>query len=441
MKLFSWSAVERFFFILLVSTHAFLFGVRVGIESGWDSGPFLGHMGALTWTNFLPAIDSGFYAYHPPLGFLLTRTVHLLGFSPIVAGQIVSFTCSVLAFLALRQALHLLKLRDTPLGIGLLYGMFSLPLLLSLATSLNLDSFLLLLTSVMLLACVYGFLSKETSEEKRLRVGVLIAAIIAAGMFIKFSALLLCAIPVVVALASPRIVANLKVAAMGILAAGLVVFPFYYLHYYTAAGTFFPHNADLLQEYRPKAEEVRMVRDADRLGFLWNLVTPAGDMEGPGDRDYENMRVTDTWRDIWSADTVVLPMTARTATVAGMYLVVMPFVFLLGLAGCAWRLWRRPKTDEEHAWRTLGIILLSLGAIHLLALLYFLYQTPIADWRSGKAIYVAPAMPALVFVLVHAVVPFERLLKKLKRHPLPLHVAFLTLVGIFLVINHVIPVY
>lgn len=438
----TWQNIERAFLLVFLLTHYYLFSTRLGVASGWDAGPLLGHMGSISWSSLLPPIDSGFYSYHPPLGFLLFRTVQSFGLSDVIAVQTVSFSCSILAFFAIRRVLRVLHLLHEPLAIAFLYIAFSIPLVLSLATTLNLDSLLLLLTCTMLLLCVHAFvLPGPRSTRARMLYGLGMAVLVVLGLLIKFSGLLLTAIPVITALCGPDPRRNLPRGIAAAVAAIVFIFPFYYTHYYLASGTFFPHNADLIEEYRPKAEGSRAMRDADRLGFFLRLVTPAPGMEHPGQRDYTALRYSDTWRDVWTADTIVFPMTEPTTAVAAAYLILMPIFFLLGVIGVLLRAFSREKTTGGKAWKTLGCILLGIGLVQCAALFHFTYSTPMFDWRIGKAIYIVPAMLPLAFVLAHSLVPLERLLKLLHVNAAPSRYVLMVLVAAFLLVNHLVPVY
>lgn len=437
-----WIMIERVLLALLMLAHGYLFFARMGVVSGWDAGPLLGHLGSISWTSFLPAIDSGFYSYHPPLAFLIFRTVQMTGVSDVVAVQIVSMSCSILAFLAIRRVLRLLELREEPVAIAFLYIAFSVPLILSLATTMNLDSFMLLLTCALLLLCVRAFvLPGQRTARARMLHALGIAAIIVAAMFIKFSGLLLTAIPVITALCGDRPRRHLPGAVAACVAALVFVFPFYYSHYYVVSGTFFPHNADLLEEFRSKSESVRALRDADRVGFFRTLITPAKGLEQPGERDYNAMRLSDTWRDFWASDTTVIPMTEATASVAAFYLKLMPALFAAGVLGIFLRMFSRDDARKRKSWRTLGLILLGVATVQIAAICHFVYNTPIADWRSGKAIYIASAALPLAFVLAHCLVPVERVLRKLRVGSGPVHLLLAALVAGFLLVNHLVPVY
>lgn len=435
-----WVRIERYLFVMLLCTHTYLFLLRLGVDSGWDTGALLGRLDALSVSAYHPKITSNLYAYHPPLGFLFIHAVHLLGFPHIVSAQIVSFGCSILAFLALRHTLRTLSWLEEPMGIAFLYTTFSLPVVLSLATTLNLDSFMLLLTCALLLLCTQAFLARRPrGRHERILQAEGITAMIFAGMMIKFSGVLLVAIPLISALCGSRPRRNILFALASVAAALALAFPFYYSNYYVPSGTFFPNNAVLFEG--KMIRDLRAARDTDRIAFVWNLFTPAPDMRAAGERDYDTMRLSDTWRDVWSADKRLVPMTQSTAAVSTVYLAIMPFLLLAGIVGLLLRLATRATTDRAKAWKALSLILLGIGLVQFVGLLRYTYQTPIPDWRMGKAIYVMPAMLFIAFALVHCLVPVERILQRMKIRSHAPHLALIVFVTVFLLVNHLVPVY
>lgn len=435
---------------MFLAVHAFHFLRAYGTYVGFDADSHLSHLASVSWHAFLPDIHSGFYAYHPPLGFLLPHTLVLLGFEGGKAVQVFSFAASLVSFFCLRAALRKIGWLGRPLGIAFLYVASALPVNVHLSAGINLDILLQALASALILLSVSIF--PEPPATRGARIGSLagIGALLCVGMAIKFNGLLLFGIPPLAAgVASLRrrrwqpLAAGIAVSVVS----GLLVLPFYYQRYYRVEGTFFPNNADMFEA--EKIAEARAKRDKDPLAYLGNMLLPNRSPENaePAFRDYQVMRISDTWRDVWSGDTVRVPYAGRfTRAVERFYLLVMPAVFWLACAGLALRtvrtLRRKHADAGDRAWLGFGVVLLGFGLAVWAALLYYMYTVPFPDWRTGKAIYLGAAIPSLAWLLVHAWVPVELLADaRGKTFRTAADALLLALAAAFLAVNHMVPVY
>ena len=268
---------------------------RYGTVIGYDSGAHIEMVQRLTWAMPDTPIRETFYGYHPPLGFLVPRLLHLIGFTPEHSIQIVSFAASLTAFFLLRATLKHLHLLSKPSGIAFLYIASSIPIQLSIATSVNLDVIVVAFAAATLYGAV-RFLwphaafsdahpqyilplrfhhsdphQKNNYYDTTLAVLCSVTAIACAALT-KFSGVLLLALLPLVALAQPFHRKWFQRCALGATACAMAMafaFPYYYARYYIPEGKFFPLNT----EWTVKEETERAIakRDEDRTQFFKDL--------------------------------------------------------------------------------------------------------------------------------------------------------------------------
>lgn len=434
---------EKLFFCTFLIVSVLHFLLQYGKFIGFDVDPHLSHLASLRWTSFSPEIHSDFYVYQPPLGFLIPMVVRLLGFGNGQSVQITSFVASLCSFFLIRETLRSLGLLLRTRSVIFLYVAFSLPIIVHLSTSINLDIVLLALTTAVILLCTTLWWKRPRSKWSRLMLYAMLCVCLCAAMFVKFSGVLLLTIPPAAAFFSPQRARAVSVAVLISMLAAFIVFPYYEGRYYREAGTFFPNNGDLFQEFAEKFQDARMMRDENRLAYVVRMFTPGpiARTQNPGYRDYSVMRFSDTWRDVWSGDVERIPMTSITAAIASFYLVIMPFLFLFGLAGCCFIICKSRTSKQDVQERNFGSLLLIITIINIVALLWYMYRNPVPDWRSGKGIYIAPALLGVAWILVHA----DCLCLSLRSRGAKVfnrrRIIFIILTFAFMIINHLVPVY
>lgn len=442
----SWSLVERAFCAAFVALRFLHLAQSYGAEVGFDVGAHLERLAQTSWSDFSPDIHAYFYAYHPPLGFLLAHTLTLAGLPPAAAVQMLGLAASLTAFFFLRAALALTGWRDTPFGIVFLYVTCSLPVQLHLYTSINLDVSLLAVASCILYLSLRTFWFPPASRWARFCLFAALVIALSAGMLVKFSGMLLLPLPPLAVLVFGPRPKRIAVACLAGVVACLLVLPYYGNRYYAATGTLLPNNADIFEGQR--IEEARAARDADRWGYVARMLTPDPSPEttDPAHRDYGAMRLSDTWRDVWSADNVQVSfMTPPTRAAARVYLALAPVAFLSGIIG--WLLWMRGRksrlSGHDARRRAFGLLLLAVAAVQLAGLLNHMYSAPAAEWRSGKVVYVAPALLALGWMLAHAGIPLSGIARTvLGQRAKPLGAAVVVIAAAaFMFANHLVPVY
>lgn len=443
-----WSKIEHLFLWAFVVSRFVLLWHRWGMSIGFDNDEHLEMVDLWHWSTPVLDIDRTFYAYHPPLGFLLARAVSMLGFERIVSVQITAFIMSFVAFFFLRLVLRRLGLLWKPAGIAFLYITSSIPLQLYLATSLNLDVFILAAASTALYLSM-GLHWKETwfAHIKPMSHGVSLAVVIAAAMMTKFSGVLLLAVPFAAALFTPdwtRLHKRFCTSAAVALIAVAMVGPYYYSRYYTKTGELFPSNNTIF--IKEEVETARAVRDEDPIGYIEKFFMPTtAHAIGFEHRDTVQPRFFDMWKDFWIPDNWLtwqpnlaemygVPQYSQSRAgqfVSYAYIYIMPFLVVPGLALflLSWK--------QNRLWRRFGLVILGFSALQVLSLLYFVFSQPLAWAIPAKGIYVAPSLWGAGFLLCmpaafHWKSPgFQLAMQRLT----------LGLAAVFMLVNHLLPVY
>lgn len=439
-----------------------LFIRKMGEVIGFDPGAQIEMVQKLTWgVPDIPIRDT-FYGYHPPIGFLMAHTIHLLGPSPEVSIQIVSFAASLIVFFTMREILKWLHLLYRPSGIAFLYFSASMPIQISVSTSINLDILVLAMSTVTLACAVrllwpsiafndthlptkplpLSFGSEDTDTCKHrhetLLASFTMAAAVAGALLIKFSGLLLISIPPLVLLAAPRTRGWLcrgALAAVSCIAALSLVFPYYYNRYYIPEGKFFPLNT----EWTAKEDVEKSIakRNEDILRFYIELFKPTMvyAQQGPTYSDAEVNRLSDAWRDLWIRDGWTGDTHHAALKVGLAYSTGVPWLMAMGII-----IFLR-RVRRSTLWIRLGWVLLAFSAVQLVALVQYIYRIPFAGYGPAKGIYILPTIWGVSYLVVTAFQD-QRLIPRIFQHHIPLlQHAFMCAVAAFVIVNHAIPAY
>lgn len=412
--------------MLFLLSRIVLLRERWGQQMGFDTGAHLEMVEVFTWMHPDAPLRDTFYGYHPPLGFLLPRAVHLLFDLPILQSvQVVSFAFSLLAFFALRATLKRLELLRRLDVIAFLYICFSLPLQIFLATSLNLDVQIFGYGSFVLYCSVRLFWRPGMKLHPNV-VSLWMGCAILCALFTKFSGVLLFAIPFIVSVSAPGRVFRLKrfVRMSTVAAAVLVVCsPYYYGRYYSVEASLFPTNTHWF--IQNETDAARDVITAAPLTWFRSLVSPTSVhwQRGIVHRDYEILRLTDTWRDLWIKDQFLGHTTEAALSLGKALFFLMPFVITFGLLSFI-RMYRRRRKDP---WMRLGWIFAVFAALQFAAFLWYMAQNPFPGWGPAKGIYITPVSWALSYFLVFGFVEIgHRLHRNGVRHPWTPNLSLLT---------------
>lgn len=438
-----------------------VFWKRLGTVIGFDPGAQIEMIDKLSWAVPDTPMHESFYGYHPPLGFLLARLIHLLGASPEVSIQIVSFAASLLAFFFLRETLRHLQLLDRPSGMAFLYLTSSIPIQISVSTSMNLDVIILAMGSAVLCASVHllwphvGFKDHEAQCPLPLRfdrhdpvlrersyahaiAGVATTAAIAFALLTKFSGILLLGIPPLAAWSQPYGYGWWKRCTLGTVACAcaiLIVFPYYYGRYYMQEGTFLPLNT----EWTAKEDTERAIakRNEDPVQFFVELFGPTSvhASAGPTHTDYDVNHLSDAWRDLWIRNQWTGNTTPRALQAGLLYMHVFPWLIFGGLLLFLERIRRRTP------WIRLGWILVTFSILQVLALIQYIYRIPFAGYGPAKGLYILPTVWGIGYLAVMAFQEKRLVPKRFRHRTALLQHGLLLIVALFVVVNHVIPAY
>lgn len=422
---------EHYLLLFFLIGRILLLWGQFGAAMGFDIGAHQEMLSRVSWGVPDSPVREVFYSYHPPLGFLIPRSIELLGIPAALSIQLTSFFASLLLFFVLRSIVASLGFLRSPLGIAFLYLTASIPLQIFLAHSHNLDILILLFAGMVLFTSIHLLWLPEAAKRSRIDtilLQLLMVGALSYAMLTKFSGLLLFSIPPLCALLVSGFKAKmwgmLRVTLLCTLALGLVS-PYYYMRYYAAEGTFFPNNGDWM--VGEALSNSRAIRDQDPGKFLRELfIIPEGHWAGGLiHRDLDVIRLSDTWRDFWLMPDYLGPNSPLQKRLGALYYWVLPWFFPLGLFAL-WMLsrqsglplrstrWKnvflselqktlhwiiRPPSLFFASWRRFGAVLGLFAFVQLSALIYYLYQNPFAGWGPAKGMYVAPITWFIAYLL------------------------------------------
>jgi hypothetical protein len=321
-----------------------------------------------------------------------------MGMDSVTSVQVVSATSSMVGFFFLRESLKYLKVLRTWHGLFFLYVTSALPIQIYLARSINMDALVYAEACAVLYYSLRVFFVEECSfhTNQTLRKSVMLLIFLVLGLFTKYSGLLLLCIPLLLAVVSvspPSSIISRSVfhrlgVACGIGALMIAIeFPYYFERNYKPEGQFFPINMDLEEYGKQEVMAQQERRDADRIAFLreflWGNSPDASRIQ---DRDQRNVRLLNTWKDVWSANKHNIQQSGLSLALSTMY-ANLSLVFL-GL-GCTYLLVRLSRWT---VWDRLGYVFLIFSLVEIAALIFYAYKYPHAIGVTNKGIYIAPAL-------------------------------------------------
>lgn len=361
-----------------------------------------------------------YYALHPPMGFFFAKAFTVLGVGDLAATQCASFVASIVILLCLRAFVRSLRLLERPEGIFFVYFCCSMPMMVYLSISTNLDVFILMYASMLLCACVWCFQGRRMTFLRYASViGLLVLSYLT-----KYSGLILSALPFIVGVSMDSFSRGIKRAAPHALvivcSALLIVAPYYIMRNYVPTGEFL-YNPAGNSFFTEAVVGGREWRDHHLFEFFSRLFLPYFDSGGVVQEPY----LAISWDSFWSgADRA--PQSLYAQWIASGYAVV--FFFLCCLATVHYFFWRK-----DTSWQQLGRITLAFSALQVLALVYYAYQYPVLPgYFTVKGIYISSAMLGISFL----VASLTRVSAKTAYSLLPL-----SFLAWFIVANHTLPVF
>jgi hypothetical protein len=404
---------------------------------GFDRQEHLNMIFLTGFTKIDTQIFSSFYSYHPPLAFLLPRTLFLMGFPSVVSVQLVSAICMLVSFFFVRDTLRSLHILTRPKSIAFLYITYGIPLNVYLSYSINMEAVLFAWVSMALYASVKMYQAQDQGKRVPMILWMLAVTFsLAAGLLTKFTALVFLCVPFLVFLFFvPHLtLKKLLLPVCAVLFAISLAFPYYEFRYHKTEGTWFPTNTNHFDADAQKT--AREERDADTIGFFQTFLTPNPTLKeekGWQYRDIGYLRLEDTWKDFWIMDQWLIERYSPgkppsiALGIGTMYIYTMAMLLIGGLVLL---LIRKPLED---AWDHWGYVALSFSAVLCLALLAYIYQNPWAGSLSNKALYIAPTTWGLGYIYAE----YARYFQKKDS----MKMIFLGVLVLFLGVNYVVPVY
>ena len=409
-----------------------------GRAQGFDAGAWLEMFRGTRWFEPLPAPRSLLASYHPPLSYLLARLIYYVVPNEIEASQVLSSVALLTAFFAFRSALKRMECLKSAAGLWLLYGGFSLPLYVWLATETGYDGLVLawfMLALALSTSLFWSPMPARFWRESRV-VGQLLAlvAVLVAGLYTKFNGLLAFALPlaVIVVRRGPKaLVREGQLPAAVVLLAVATVMPFYHARYYATEHEWMP--AAMEWQKRGELTVARANRDAAPLRFVAHMVRIPTESVADAKRPVMDSFVHSIWFHTWKRDKWIGDQPRASLFVSNFYERLFGY---LALAGCV-IFFFRPSLNSER-WRHLGWLLLCVTCMFSVAALAFAWKYPIWGWRVFKAKYMAPGV---LWVVYAAWLPLGVLRSMVGRPGRVLDICLGLGLVAFMLTNHLLPVY
>jgi hypothetical protein len=411
-----------------------------GRMQGFDAGGWIDMLHATHWFEPLPPPYLLWSSWHPPLSFLIGRLVYLVYPHEVEASQVVSTLAILVAFFALRHTMRCLGWLWTLPGLWLLYGGFSIPLIVCLAVETTYDAWVLAWFMLAFAASVSLFwhqLSPGWWKDNRFtRRLTLLGLILAAGLLNKYNGLIAFGLPFLIIAVRRGIKATLRESSAPILAALIalvVVFPFYYKHNYRVEGRWMPASMDA----RRAADLVvsRAERDAAPLAFIGHMLRyPRRLPRNPQEPVLDSFPHS-FWLHTWTRDIWLGRQPQPSLTISCVYSGAFAVITLLGTVFFFIRRRRIPPV-----WRHLGWVILCIAAFQCVSALAFAWKYPMWDWRIFKTKYMSPTVFWIPYATAVGFSDDWFLARRTTWLRWFEELAFWALVA-FTLINHLLPVY
>jgi hypothetical protein len=443
-------SVERVLTACLVVLKLYVLRLAWGHMQGFDALPWLEVFRLTHWFKPLPAAASTFGSYHPPLSYLLCRWIYDAYPHELEASQILSALAMLGAVFAVRDTLRTIGVLFTVPGLMMLYTTASIPLVVWMQTETTYDALVFTWVMAALALSVRLFWAPTPARGWR-RPGRLVqllclGGVLGAGLLTKFNTAVAFALPFLV-MAVRRGPRQLRAGEIGgavvACAIGVIIAaPLWYQRYYLPLHQLFPQPMEWL-----RAEDLKRaiaLRDADRRAFFLHMLRIPTEPLTRTQEPVTDSFIHSVWLQIWKRDIVLGPQPSASMAVSDGYLrVFAPIV----LASTAWFLARHRRMPGP--WRDLGYVLLAMSAAYSVLLVYFAYKYPIWDWRVFKAKYVTPAMLWISYCVVVPVLvrpngsdpPWRPRGRVLRDAVTLVAVVWCLLPILFMIVNHLVPVY
>lgn len=425
---------------LLVALKLLVLGGAWGRHQGFDAPHWLDVFRLTHWFEPLPQPRALFGSYHPPLSYLLGRLVYTIVPHEVQASQVLSTLALLSAFFALRSLLSRIGWLGTVAGLWLLYGGFSIPLLVWLAIETGYDALVFNWFMVAFSLSVVLFWQPTPDKWwKHVRFSrnvMLLGLIFAAGILTKFNSLIALALPFLIVITRRGLRAvwrELWAPTTAAIVGVVIVMPLYVHRYFNTEGHWVPISIDWQRPLDLTAARVK--RDEAPLRFAANMLRLPTQSITESQYPVVDSFIHTVWLHTWKRDGCLGIQPEPSLSVSNLYVQVFP-VILLG--GTAVFVLRRRQIPQD--WRHLGWVILLVTLAFCSSALVFAWRYPIWDWRVFKAKYITPA----VFWVAYATgVAFSDDYFNKRRGHWQKWAEACALVALiaFMVVNHCLPVY
>ncbi len=395
---------------------------------GYDVAAHIDVVSMIRWTDMDVDFWKYYYAYHPPLGFLLAHSLTLAGWPVIGSTQVVACISGIIGFWFLRLIVRDVGHLHSARGLLFLYGCAALPLSVYLSVTVNLDVIVFAAACGAIWTCMQLFKTHHTLWSYLFWM-YCVVSILVIGIFTKHSGIVLLCVPFLTALLGKKSSRknNLLFALAAVVSACVICLPYYYNRNYVKTGEWLFNTADhyfMINETR----YARMFRDMRPLRTAVNTLLPVYNWT---DGKWDKPMIRGAWNSLfWMEDRG--PQTRVGPIFGTIYRFWTPLFLFFGIIGII----RGRKNDP---WRRFGLLVISLASIYILLLATFMYRFPLAPYFSGKGIYIAPALLAVCYLISEGLYFCATLLPKSWKNPLQW--CGLGLLTLILLVNTLLPVF
>ena len=431
---------EYLLLILVLVLKLYLLLSQWGVPQGFDIDHFLTVLDYIRMSPTYPGVRDCYNCYHPPLGFLMVMLLKHLTGNGITAAELLSALSMMGIILSLRLILKHTGLLHTLFGVFFLYFTAGLPLFVFLSWEVSFETVSFLWTVLTLLISVELLWGTPVSHRRGAILTLALTGVLALGMYTKFPGILNFCIPFVVLCVRAQSRSSFRaipVLLLSCVLAALIASPLYYYRYYQTEGKIFPINmewtgGEIEMEMMYKRREMR---DQNPLAFFFDIVrTPSfspGSTE-PDNSSFWNVAWFHTWKQ---------PFRLRDnrnispPILSDIYIYLFLLPVLLGTL-----LFLKNFQKHHTALSDFGMILLVIGFLFCAAQLRIAFLFPAWAWAVMKAKYIAPAILWVPFTVAYCAQALSTRWQHMAFHRQYILVCMACLT-IFLILNHVIPIY
>ena len=439
-KSIDYGRIEKMLLLLLILLKADLLLSRWGIPQGFDIDHFLTVIDTIRMSDSYPGVRDCYACYTPPLSFYFAMAMQKVTGNIITAVQVLSTLCMIGVLLALRQTLKHIGLLLTLPGIVFLYVGAGIPLYVFLSLEIIYEPVTFLWAALSLLLSI-ELLWEPIQKRRAFLLACGLTLVLALGMYTRYSGAINFCIPFIVLLVRTQPRKSYRpyfLVLLSCFAAALIATPLYYQRNIKPEGKLFSYSMDFSggEETILAMNKEREERDREPLLFVLRLLRlPYDDFHGqPVYDSFFHTSWYQTWKHPGTPRVKTIPSPMAQA-LSDMYI----FFFFLPL-GIGTILFLENFNKRQTTLLDFGMVLLVIAVLFSAAQVHFAFEYPAWRWAVFKAKYIAPAVLWVPFALAYCVHLLDRQLEH-KRWYTTFVTCCIAITGIFLFLNHSIPVY